>query len=132
MRGSSEQARTTSGVTVASVLADSVERLAAASIDDARLEGEVLLAYAIGTDRAHLLARLDDPLLADQIARFDGLLQRRLAHEPLAYITGVREFYGIPIRCSPAALIPRPETELLVDVALDTIANRGGIARLGD
>jgi release factor glutamine methyltransferase len=109
-----------------------VGRLAAESIDDARLEAEVMLAYALGVDRAHLLARLDDSLHPSQIARFDGLLQRRLAREPLAYVTGVREFYGIPILCSPAALIPRPATELLVDVALEAIRKRDGRARVAD
>src|SRR5207302_1068673 len=80
----------------------------------------------------HSLARLDDPPLPTQITQFDSLLSRRLAREPLAYITGVREFYGIPIVCSPAALIPRPETELLVDVALEAISKRDGAAGVAD
>src|SRR2546423_12277098 len=100
MQRSSQQTHA-GDVTVASVLADATGRLAAQSIDDAQLEAEVLLAHALDLDRAHLLARFGEPLLRTQIARFDRLLSRRLSREPLAYITGLREFYGIPIICSP-------------------------------
>lgn len=103
-------------------------RLEAAGIEDARLEAEVLLAEVLRVDRAHLLANLFEPLPDEQAAAFERLLARRLAHEPTAYIIGRREFYGIEIRCSPAALIPRPETELLVDIALEAV--RRSTARL--
>src|SRR5205814_5092551 len=73
-----------------------------------------------------------DALLPTQLAEFDRLLERRLSREPLAYIIRVREFYGISIICSPAALIPRPETELLVDVALEAISGRHGPTRVAD
>jgi release factor glutamine methyltransferase len=110
--------------TVGEALHEAASRLAKIS-DDPRLEADVLMAHAMRIDRAHLLARLHDPLDAAMPRDFEALLARRLAREPLAYIVGVREFYGIEIACGPGALIPRPESELLVDVALDAVRERG-------
>lgn len=101
--------------------------LAEAAGEDARLEAEVLLAHTLGIDCAHLLADLRSSLSLEQTAAFDVLLRRRIAREPLAYIVGHREFYGIEIACSPAALIPRPESEMLVDLALEEARRRGEI-----
>ncbi len=112
-------------MTIAETVHAAAERLEAEGIDDARLEAEVLLAHALGIDRAHLLANLRDDAPGDAAARFEAMLVRRLRHEPLAYIVGHREFYGIEIACAPGALIPRPETEMLVEVALDEIRVRG-------
>lgn len=83
-----------------------------------RLEAELLLSHAMGRDRAWLYAHGDDSLDGDQSDRFLSLLQRRLSGEPVAYLLGAREFYGRDFLVSPAVLIPRPETELLVDLAL--------------
>jgi release factor glutamine methyltransferase len=80
--------------TVGEALHGAAARLAETS-DDPRLEADVLMAHAMGIDRAHLLARLHDPIDEATSHAFTALLQRRLAREPLAYITGVREFYGI-------------------------------------
>ncbi len=91
----------------------------AADIDDARLEAELLLRHALGLSREALLTRLREPLPAEARSAFDALLRRRLAREPSAYIVGHKEFYGLKLACTPAALIPRPETELLVDEAID-------------
>lgn len=92
----------------------------------------MLLAHTLGVDRAHLLADLRSALSLEQTAAFDALLRRRTAREPLAYIVGHREFYGIEIACSPAALIPRPESEMLVDLALEEAARRRGEIRIAD
>ena len=92
--------------------------LTAADIDDASLEAEVILRHALGLDRAQLYARLSDEIAPPARSAFEELLARRLCREPAAYITGRREFYGIEFEVSPAAPIPRPETELLVDEAL--------------
>jgi release factor glutamine methyltransferase len=114
------------------------EHLHAASLqlesvsDDARLESEVLLAAALTVDRAHVLAMLPERLDAVAAARFEALVARRRGHEPLAYIIGRREFYGIDMLCAPGALIPRPETELLVEVALAEARLRGGAPRIAD
>lgn len=119
-------------MTAAEAIHSAASRFEAAGIDDARLEAEVLLARALGLDRTHVLASLHQPLDDDDVARFEALVGRRLRHEPLAYIVGHREFYGIEIECAPGALIPRPETELLVDLALQEIAKRGEPIRLAD
>ena len=92
--------------------------LAAADIDDASLEAEVILRHALGLDRAQLYARLSDEIAPPARSAIADLLARRLRREPTAYIIGLREFYGIELEVSPAAPIPRPETELLVDEAL--------------
>lgn len=109
------------GGTVTSALRTATSRLAAAEIEDAPFESEVLLSHALGITRTQLYARLTDELSEHERAAFDALLTRRMTHEPLAHITGHREFYGIDLLCTPAALIPRPETELLVELALDWI-----------
>jgi len=110
--------------TYAQAVEEACARLRAASIADDRLEAQLLLAHVLRRDREHLIAASREALGADEQARFDALLARRLRHEPLAYITGHREFYGLDILCSPAALIPRPESELLVDLALDRVRAR--------
>lgn len=88
-----------------------------------RLETRMLLAHVLGHARpahahAWLLARDTEALPADATGRFNALIERRIAGEPIAYLIGHREFYGRDFACSPAALIPRPETELLIDLAL--------------
>jgi len=85
---------------------------------EARLEAEILLGYALGLDRAGLYARLQEPLPAEELDAYEALLARRLAGEPVAYITRQREFYGLPFYVDRRVLIPRPETELLVERAL--------------
>ena len=89
--------------------------------NSARIEVQCLLQHVLNVPRAWLLAhpeyRLDQP----QQSRYDELLQRRLAGEPIAYILGEREFFGLNFKVTPATLIPRPETELLVELALQRI-----------
>lgn len=106
---------------VAGLLDDATARIAAAlGLDrrEARLEARVLAAFAWNVAPAWLIAHDTDPLAEAPIAAFDRLLVRRLAGEPIAYLTGTREFYGRPFRVSPDVLIPRPDTELLVELAL--------------
>ncbi|HXK32580.1 MAG TPA: peptide chain release factor N(5)-glutamine methyltransferase [Dehalococcoidia bacterium] len=110
--------------TVGDVLHRAAAELEAAGIDGARLDAEVLLAEALRVGRAHLLALLNERIDGGAAAAFEALLARRLAHEPTAYIVGRREFYGIEFACTPAALIPRPETEMLVGIALDATRRR--------
>ena len=105
------------------VAAQAAERLARCGIADARLEAEVLARHALGQDRAAYFASLRDPLDAAQQARIARLVNRRAQGEPLAYITGHREFYGLDFVVNPAVLIPRQETELLVDKALEWAAS---------
>ena len=81
----------------------------------ARLDGELLLAHILATDRTHLYMNFDQPLTEQELTDFKALLQRRAEHEPLQYITGEQEFWSMPFRVNPSVLIPRPETELLVE-----------------
>jgi release factor glutamine methyltransferase len=92
--------------------------------DVAALEAHVLLGQALHKSRAYLLAHPEAMLDAANLAAFEALLQRRLSGEPIAYILGRREFYGLEFAVSPAVLIPRPETELLVELALERIPTR--------
>src|SRR5215471_14975650 len=82
------------------------------------LDAQVLLAHVLAKDRAWLLAHAGEALSREQSDRFFALAKRRREGEPIAYLTGMREFWGLPIAVSPAVLIPRPETEALVELAL--------------
>lgn len=88
---------------------------------EARLEAQVLLGQAISQSRAWLIAHGGDPLDLEQTAAFADLFERRWSGEPIAYILGEREFYSLGFKVTPAVLIPRPETELLVELALGRI-----------
>jgi release factor glutamine methyltransferase len=100
-------------------LADARNHLEAGGIDDAGLEAEVLLRHALDVSRPVLYIHLDDTLSTDAASRFETYIERRLAREPAAYITGHREFYNLDLAVTPATLIPRPDTETLVDVAIE-------------
>lgn len=89
--------------------------------DSARLDAEILLGRSIDMPRTYLFSHPEDTLDAAAWQRLDRLLERRLGGEPMAYITGVREFWSLELNVSPATLVPRPETELLVDLALREI-----------
>lgn len=86
--------------------------------EEGATEAAILLAHALGVDRAWLIAHGTDALSADAAARFESLLARRVAGEPIAYLVGRRGFHALELDVGPAVLIPRPETELLVDLAL--------------
>ncbi len=99
-------------------LRDASARLAAAGCDTPRLDAEVLLGFACGCSRAELVTRGGEALPPAVLAQFSELLARRAAREPVAYITGCKEFRRICLGVDARVLIPRPETELLVEVAL--------------
>lgn len=88
---------------------------------EAHLEAQILLCRAIQQPRSWLVSHDRDPLSPEQAAAFTALLERRLTGEPIAYILGEREFYSLNFKVTPAVLIPRPDTELLVELALDRI-----------
>jgi release factor glutamine methyltransferase len=92
--------------------------------DEAALEAELLLMHALGVDRARLYQRLAEPLSSEASEPYRRLLERRLGGEPLAYITGHREFFGLDFETTPDALIPRPETETLVEIAIAFVRER--------
>ena len=106
--------------------------LAPAAGEDARLEAEMLLRTALGLTRAQLYARLTDDAPPAALHRFHALLDRRLAHEPVSYLRGYKEFYGLEFRTDRRALIPRPETELLVELALAAARHRDPALAIAD
>jgi release factor glutamine methyltransferase len=108
--------------TIRRVLKWTADDFAGRGIDSARLDAELLVAHALGVDRVRLYMDLDRPLVGDELAAIRALVGRRRQREPVAYILGRREFYGRRFEVSPAVLVPRPETELLVDRALELLA----------
>ena len=100
--------------------------LSQASVEEARLEAELLVAHAMGTARAHLLAEWQQPMSPAAQSLLAGLAERRLRREPLSYLLGWREFYRLRFAVRPGVLIPRPETETVVDAALRLAAQRYG------
>lgn len=109
---------------VREALEQGVQLLRAAGSESARLDAELLLAHAVGADRAAILAHPAAPLGAGQQEAYQRALERRAAGEPVAYIRGLKEFYGLAFGVDGRALIPRPETERLVELALDWIVGR--------
>jgi release factor glutamine methyltransferase len=105
-------------VTAAEALRRGAAMLRAARIADPEIEAEVLLRHALGLSRTHLFARLPDVVPAEAEHRYLDLLERRARHVPAAYLTGHREFYDLDLAVSPGVLIPRPETEHVVEQAL--------------
>lgn len=96
----------------------------AAGLETPRLDAELLLAFAIGVDRTAVVAHPDAPVGPGAEAAFLASIERRAAGEPVAYLRGMKEFHGIALAVDPRALIPRPETERLVDLALAEIVGR--------
>ena len=106
-----------------SLLDDATRRLGPLS-DSPRLDAELLLARAIDMPRSYLFAHPEDTLDELALQRFEQALERRMAGEPLAYIEGSKEFWSLELMVTPATLVPRPETELIVDLALREIPRR--------
>ncbi|MBI4963947.1 MAG: peptide chain release factor N(5)-glutamine methyltransferase [Desulfomonile tiedjei] len=107
--------------TVRDVLQWTTEYFGKKGVQTARLDAEVLLAHCLGVDRLYLYLHLDRPLLPDERSKYRGLVARRAAREPVALITGRKEFWSIPMRVVNGVLIPRPETEILVEAVLEEI-----------
>jgi release factor glutamine methyltransferase len=101
-------------------------RFSERGIPTARLDAEVLLAHALRRNRVALYTHFDQPLSADELGAYRELIKRRLAGEPVAYLIGVREFRSIELAVDPRVLIPRPDTETLVEVALELLPPMGG------
>jgi release factor glutamine methyltransferase len=118
--------------TVAEALLEATRKLRAAGLEEPRREASLLLRHAAGLAPEEVLARPERPLSRTEEARFDVLVARRRAREPAAYILGEREFWGLPFRVTPATLVPRPETETLVEAALAQVADRDAPLRVLD
>ena len=105
--------------TIGRVVKWATEDFGKRGFDSARLDAELLLAHALKVDRVRLIIDADRPLTRSELAAYRQLIQRRRGREPVAYIRGIREFYGLEFRVDRRVLIPRPDTETLVDVGLE-------------
>jgi len=118
------------GTAVSGVLSAAASRLADAGCDTPRLDAELLLASVLDVDRARLVIDAQSSVCAEQQARFGALVARRAEREPVAYILGFKPFRRITLAVDRRVLIPRPETELLVEVAL-SLPDRASVADVG-
>jgi release factor glutamine methyltransferase len=110
-------------------LEEATRLLAEAQVENPRSEARLLLAHALGISRDATLTATPTP---DQAARFAVLVSRRTAHEPFAYITGRREFWSLDFEVGPGVLVPRPDTETLIEEALRVIPDRSAPLRIAD
>ena len=114
----------TDALTVGRALIAGYRRLAGLTDADPRLDTEVLLAHVLGRDRSWLYAWPERQLTAEQATRFSDLVERRATGHPVAHLTGTREFWSLDLQVTPDTLVPRPDTELLVEWALECLADR--------
>jgi release factor glutamine methyltransferase len=119
-------AASTETTTLRSAMARGWGCLRDAGIDSAQIDTEVLLQHVLGIEKAQLYSGLDEPLSAGHRRQFEEMLDRRIRREPVAYITGRKEFWSLDFVIRSSALIPRPETELLVEVALERLKSTAG------
>lgn len=110
------------GVQVGQALNFAANRFNEEAIESASLDAQVLLAHLLGKDRTWLFAHHEYVLTPEEAESYTALIRRRMAHEPIAYLIGRKEFYGLEFIIDRRVLIPRPETELLVDLVLDEIS----------
>jgi len=95
------------------------------------LENRILLCHALRLPRVALITQSERVLTPEETAQLEALVRRRLDGEPIAYIVGEREFFGLPFKVTPAVLIPRPDTELIVELALERLAQQGRVLDMG-
>jgi release factor glutamine methyltransferase len=118
--------------TTLSVLDWTTQRFAGAGIGAARLEAQVLLAYVLGCTRVQLYTGFDKPLGEEELARYRALIKRRLAGESVSYLVGETEFWGLPFYVDEHVLVPRPDTETVIDVARTARPDRTSPCRILD
>jgi release factor glutamine methyltransferase len=117
--------------TVLKLLRWTADYFAGRGIDSPRLDAELLLAETLGLDRVGLYLNFERPLQAAELATYRDRVRRRAGREPLAYILGMTEFWSLPLKVTPDALIPRPDTELLVEQALQRVAGPARVLDVG-
>ena len=108
-------------ISINNAVLEGVQMLRAAGVNEARRESGSLLAHAIGRDRTFVVTHADEPLEVAVVESFRKLIERRAAGEPLQYLTGHQEFFKLDFEVTPDVLIPRPETEFLVEIALELL-----------
>lgn len=112
------------GITLSAALREGRQALAMSNTDTPGLDAEVLLRHTVGLDRVALFAHFTDPISAEHLATYRALLRERSRGTPVAYLTGEREFMGLSFAVGPGVLVPRPETEILVEWALSWLRTR--------
>lgn len=132
MTGAAPAGRAAAARSVMEVLRLSTDYLQQRGSASPRLDAELLLAYALGVRRIDLYLLHDRPIDEPELSAARELVRRRGTGEPVAYITGTREFYGRPFIVTPAVLVPRPETETLVTLALERLRTTAGSPRVAD
>ncbi|HJT66959.1 MAG TPA: peptide chain release factor N(5)-glutamine methyltransferase [Pyrinomonadaceae bacterium] len=118
-------------LSIAEALKVAAQALDHAGVADARREAGSLLSHITGRDRTFLISHAEDRLDDRELRDFEAAITRRAAGEPAQYITGVQDFYGRSFRVTPDVLIPRPETELLVEAALQVMQANAGVCDVG-
>jgi len=113
------------GLAVRGALKEAIARLRAAEVPSEILSAELLLMHVLGRDRTWLYTHPEEPLDLYVLAKYFALIARRAAGEPAQYLTGKQEFWGLDFEVTPAVLIPRPETEHIIEVALERLGPRG-------
>src|SRR6266403_253259 len=120
-------------VLLGQVLTLAIQRLSAAAVPSPRMNAELLLMFTLGCDRAYLYGHPERELTDEEQARYEEALAQRSRGVPAQYITGHQEFWGMDLIVSPAVLIPRPETEHVIEIVLDRIStDRVGRTFLSD
>jgi len=109
-------------VTIIETINRAATRLQAHQVDNARWDAELLLCHVLGRDRAWLLAHIQDGIDNQSLRQYEQTIDRRAVREPLQYIIGKQEFWGLPFKVTPDVLIPRPETEFVVEAALKAVS----------
>ncbi|MFG3596591.1 peptide chain release factor N(5)-glutamine methyltransferase [Bradyrhizobium sp. RDI18] len=104
-------------------------QLKSAAIDSAELDARLLTGHALGLDLTGMITAAQRQLTPDESARLEAFMRRRLAGEPVARILGEKEFWGLPLRLSPSTLVPRPDTETVVELALERLRAGGDLNR---
>ena len=117
--------------TIGSILKWSEQYFGSHGAETPRLDAEVLLSHLLGEKRIYLYVHFDQPLTADELAKYREMVKRRTSGEPVAYICGEKEFMGLPFKVSPAVLVPQPDTELLVEMAIERLKGKDNI-RIAD
>lgn len=118
--------------TISKQLSTATAKLSAAGIDSARLDAEVLLAYVLNTRRLALYVHVAKELDADQILRYQNLIQRRIERIPVAYLTGHKEFMGLNFAITPDVLVPRADTEVLAQGVIEHLQEFSRVLKLAD
>ena len=110
--------------TIGAILKWSEQYFGSHGAETPRLDAEVLLSHLLGEKRIYLYVHFDQPLTADELAKYKELVKRRTAGEPVAYICGEKEFMGLAFKVTPAVLVPQPDTETLVEAAIERLRGK--------